>query len=68
MRRTAVLIVTAFFMAGCGNAGPREGKVLSDQEEGRRSGFFWQLTKPRIQLNPIEEEEMPSVFFPGKEK
>ena len=65
MRILLVLFIT-MMAAGCGNANTgREGDP-TELEQERRHGVFWQFTQPRMQLDPIEEEEFPNVITPVK--
>ena len=60
--RLLLIIVLLIMTAGC--KGDAEEKV-SPEEEARRRDVFWQFDQPRVQLDPIEEEEVPAVFYPA---
>ncbi|MBD3296225.1 MAG: hypothetical protein GF392_02515 [Candidatus Omnitrophica bacterium] len=64
---TAVLIAgQIFLLSGCG--GENNDTGVTGQE--REKSVFWQTLKPRMQLDPIEEKHMPSVYYPveGREQ
>lgn len=64
--RYAALIALALFLGGCGkseDSGPTNGESTRGKRE---EGIFWQYVRPRIQLDPIEEKEVPVVFMPTR--
>jgi len=63
MRSVAVFLVI-IFLAGCGPSGESGEKLTPEQEEAREKSVFWQFEEPCVQLDPIEEEEIPQVIRP----
>lgn len=64
---TIISVLTAgqiFLLTGCG--GRENGSSLSGEE--RKKSIFWQIRKPKMQLDPIEEKDMPSVYYPVKDR
>ena len=62
-----MLLIMVFLFAGCGASGKDTGKTTPEQEEAREKSVFWQMQEPRVQLDPIEEEEVPPVMAPTME-
>ena len=63
-------MTASLFLAGCGNSGTDRGPETDEQ---RKKSVFWQMEQPKIQMDPVSEEEIPSVFSPtgvpeGEEK
>ena len=50
----AALLITIFLLAGCGASEPTKP---TKEEEAREKEIFWNETKPKIVLDPIEEED-----------
>ena len=67
MRVVTVILMMVFFLAGCGVSGEKVEKMTPEQEEAREKSVFWQMQEPRIQLDPVEEEEVPAVMSPTME-
>ncbi|MDD5633845.1 MAG: hypothetical protein PHW46_01045 [Candidatus Omnitrophica bacterium] len=63
MRNIIILVVALVSLLGCRNdvTGPK------DPGSNKSKGIFWQFVKPQIELDPIEEEETPSVISPVKD-
>jgi len=61
-----LVLFVAMMVAGCGNANTGSEGDPTELQQERRRGVFWQFMQPRIQLDPIEEEEIPGVIFPVK--
>ena len=60
--RLLLVIILLILAAGCKGA---TGEKVSPEEEARRRDVFWQFEEPRVQLDPIKEEEVPSVLYPA---
>jgi len=60
--RLLLIIAVLLLAQGCQKA---PGQKISPAEEAQRRDVFWQFQEPRIQLDPIEEEETPSAFSPA---
>ena len=67
MRLVTFILIMVFSLAGCGASGKDAGEMTPEQEEAREKSVFWQMQEPRIQLDPIEEEEIPPVMSPTME-
>ena len=62
-----VILVGVFAIAGCGNTGD-DTKPTIEQKEHEEE-VFWDYTKPRVVLDPIEEEDSPLLRdLPEKRK
>ena len=66
--RIFVILLTALFISGCENPNMLNQKKPIKEEEKRRHGIFWRLERPKIQLDPLEEEEIPSVIWPDQQE
>ena len=67
MKLAAILFMLgSLVLAGCGHSGVEAGKPTA-KEEAREKSVFWQIQEPRVQLDPIAEEEVPSVIGPVME-
>ena len=67
MRYVPLLIVLGLF-AGCGIDEPQDQTLTPEHREQREKNIFWQFVQPRIQLDPIEEKEVPIILYPGPEE
>jgi len=63
MRVLAFLII-AVLLGGCGSPGGEKEQLTPEEEQAREKSVFWQLQEPRVQLDPVEEEEIPAVMGP----
>jgi hypothetical protein len=61
-----LVLFIAMMAAGCGNANTGSEGDPTEAQQALRRGVFWQFVQPRIQLDPIEEEEFPVVITPVK--
>jgi len=60
-------LIISFIMiilAGCAPSDEGEKKTPTKLETERRRSVFWQYEEPRMQLDPIAEEEIPAVLHP----
>jgi hypothetical protein len=67
MRYVPLLIVLGL-LAGCGIDRGQDQSLTPAQLEEREKSVFWQFVQPRIQLDPIEEKEVPAIVSPGPEE
>ena len=63
MSKVLILVILIFF-TGCGKSVTEEPDRITAKEKARRCSVFWQFEEPRIQLDPIEQEEVPVVIRP----
>lgn len=63
-----LLLIFLGVVAGCGEDEPRDQTLTPTHGEQREKSVFWQFVQPRIQLDPIEEKEVPVILYPGPEE
>lgn len=66
--RIFVILFIALFISGCENPDMLSQEKPSKEEEKKRHGIFWQLESPKIQLDPVEAEEIPLVVWPDQQE
>jgi hypothetical protein len=59
-----IIFISIFCLFGCGSNGQEKQKLSSAEKEQRQREVFWQFTEPKIQLDPIQEQEFPTVIEP----
>lgn len=68
MKNIMILFLTIlvfFLSSGCEISRPDEDNM---SEEHRKKSIFWQFRQPKLQLDPIQQKEMPDVYVPVKEQ
>lgn len=66
MKIMLVIVLSVILLSGCKVSTDTEKTEVTSKEEARRKSIFWQMKEPRVQLDPVEEQEYPMIYHSTK--